>query len=164
MVKEINKTGWAKFCKEFSATNQYRQANVSIVDKKQKENGLVNNLSFMGLGLAKKGRLISGLELFAGRWDPAKITEPVLSIKEPAKVMLETDDKGNDRRLRVLTKDGIEARIELYGEKHPWQSRVLVEKVAYSLYERRGYTPGNDRGDWYKAEKIVKEAERQFAK
>jgi hypothetical protein len=31
-----------------------------------------------------------------------------------------------------------------------------IARVAYSLYEKRGYTPGNDFSDWIEAEKIVK--------
>jgi hypothetical protein len=31
-----------------------------------------------------------------------------------------------------------------------------IARVAYSLYEKRGYTPGNDFSDWLEAEKIVK--------
>ena len=30
-----------------------------------------------------------------------------------------------------------------------------IARVAYSLYEKRGYTPGNDFSDWIEAEKIV---------
>jgi hypothetical protein len=31
-----------------------------------------------------------------------------------------------------------------------------IARVAYGLYEKRGYTPGNDFSDWLEAEKIVK--------
>ncbi len=34
--------------------------------------------------------------------------------------------------------------------------RDEIAKVAYSLYEKRGYAPGNDFVDWLEAEKIVK--------
>jgi hypothetical protein len=30
-----------------------------------------------------------------------------------------------------------------------------IARVAYSLYEKRGRTPGNDLADWVEAEKIV---------
>lgn len=30
-----------------------------------------------------------------------------------------------------------------------------IERVAYGLYEKRGYVPGNDFADWIEAEKIV---------
>ena len=32
-----------------------------------------------------------------------------------------------------------------------------IARVAYGLYEKRGYTPGNDFSDWMEAEKIVKQ-------
>ncbi len=34
--------------------------------------------------------------------------------------------------------------------------RDEIARVAYGLYEKRGYTPGNDFSDWIEAEKIVK--------
>jgi hypothetical protein len=33
--------------------------------------------------------------------------------------------------------------------------RSLIEKKAYELFVERGYTNGDDQGDWYKAEKLV---------
>ncbi len=34
--------------------------------------------------------------------------------------------------------------------------RDEIARVAYGLFEKRGYTPGNDFSDWIEAEKIVK--------
>jgi hypothetical protein len=34
--------------------------------------------------------------------------------------------------------------------------RDEIARVAYGLYEKRGYAPGNDFSDWIEAEKIVK--------
>ncbi len=34
--------------------------------------------------------------------------------------------------------------------------RDEIASVAYGLYEKRGYAPGNDFVDWLEAEKIVK--------
>ena len=31
----------------------------------------------------------------------------------------------------------------------------LIEQKAYELYVNRGYTHGDDQGDWYEAEKAV---------
>jgi hypothetical protein len=38
----------------------------------------------------------------------------------------------------------------------PAEFFALIEKTAYELYEKRGYSHGADQGDWYEAEKIVK--------
>jgi Protein of unknown function (DUF2934) len=159
MVKEISRSSWSKFCKNFSATNQYRLANVSIIDRSKGESRLFNELALLGIGLEKKGKTIDGVQLFAGRWDPEKMLEPVMSIKQPTKIVVDQDDRGFDRMLRVQAKDGTEARIELYGEKNP---EKLVEKVAYSIFEKRGYAYGDDMHDWLEAEKIVREAEEQL--
>jgi hypothetical protein len=160
-MKEISRQTWPKFFKTFNSTNQYRQVNVSIVDKRQGESNLVSNMPFLGIKMAKEGRTVGGLRLYAGRWDSEKLNEPILSIQQPAKVLLEKNGNENDR-LRIITKDGAEAHIDLYGEKGSEQPRALVEKVAYSIYEKRGYAPGNDMGDWFQAEKILKETEEQL--
>lgn len=34
----------------------------------------------------------------------------------------------------------------------------LIENKAFEIFEARGYAQGDDRGDWYEAEKIVKKS------
>jgi len=34
--------------------------------------------------------------------------------------------------------------------------RQRIEKKAYQLFEQRGYAHGNDLGDWFEAERLVK--------
>jgi len=110
----------------------------------------------MGLTLEKKGRLIDGVQLLSGWWDGDQVARPLYSFKNPDKIMLEINEDGDDWRLMVWTKDGVKASIELVGVQNPnW----VVEKVAYSLYERRGCTHGQDANDWFEAERKVKEAE-----
>ncbi len=161
MEKEITKTSWSKFFRDFNATNQFRQANISIIDKRKSSDGVASNLTFLGMGMEKKGRNIEGVQFFAGRWDPEKIVEPILSVKEPVKIILQKSQNGQDQMVRVQAKDGSEARIELFGENRP---EPLVEKVAYTIYERRGRSDGNDQGDWFQAERIVKETEKQLTR
>ena len=43
----------------------------------------------------------------------------------------------------------------------PEQWHNMVCKKAYELYEKRGYTPGNELGDWFEAEKIMQHQHRQ---
>ncbi len=37
------------------------------------------------------------------------------------------------------------------------KKRDEIARVAYSLYEKRGYAPGNNFEDWLEAEKIVQQ-------
>jgi hypothetical protein len=158
-MKEIKRNAWSKFCRQFTAQNQYRQANVTIIDRNNKESGLTGNLPFLGMVLQKNGRLIDGVKLFAGQWQPDKLMEPVLVIREPEKLMLDKDAQGVDQCLWIQTADGSKARIELHGERDQNLQRELVEKVAYAIFERRGYSNGNDINDWLEAERLVKSAE-----
>jgi hypothetical protein len=162
MIKEISRNNWSKFCKSFNTANQYRQINIAISDKRNGENHVLENSPFLGINIRKKGRIIDGFQLFAGIWDPEKVTAPVLMINEPSKVTIEKDKGGIDRFLKIRAADGAEARLEIFGEKKPEPPRELVEKVAYSLYERRGYAQGNDMGDWLEAENILRKTEEQM--
>lgn len=162
MIKEIKRNVWSKFCKNFSSDNQYRWMSVYHADKWHDEGNSIAYSPFIGLSIEKKGRLIDGIRLFAGWSDPEQITHPVITIKEPEKVTVEKDSDGQDQRLIIKSKAGHETTIDLTGTKDFWQQHEFVEKIAYSLYERRGYRHGDDWGDWLKAENLVKQAEEQF--
>lgn len=163
MTKEIRRNTWSKFCKQFSTANQFRPTSIQVKQKGRNGNRTMMSYPFMGLILEKKGRQIDGIQLYTGSWNPDSLTEPVISIKQPAKLVLEKSKDGADTRLVVQSRDGTEARIELQDRRSDALYWNYVEKVAYSLYERRGYTPGNDQGDWYEAERKVRQAEAQFA-
>ncbi len=50
----------------------------------------------------------------------------------------------------------------MMSSKSSWRSlkqdqlNDLIRKKAYELYEKRGYSSGNDQADWFEAERIVK--------
>jgi hypothetical protein len=163
MLKEINRNTWSKFCRKFSSENRYRQFNVNVTGQNRKNDKIVWDSPFMGMALEKNGRLIDGIRLFSAWADPKSAALPTASFKQPVKIMLEKDKNGIDHKLMVHTKDGMEALIKLTGDKDPGKHYSLVEKIAYSMYEWRGHSHGNDEGDWIEAEKKVAEAEMQFS-
>jgi hypothetical protein len=163
MKKEITRSSWARFCKKFSQNNRYRLFNVNVINNDRSGGQIVWESPFMGLALEKKGRLIDGFRLFSVWADPQYTAHPIASFKQPTKLTLEKDKQGNDVRLIVHTKDGATATVEMISDRDPNQHRTLVEKVAYSMYEHRGYSHGGDRVDWIEAERKVSETEAQFA-
>lgn len=161
MTKQIKRNGWSRFCRQFSASNQFRPAQVKV--KKAKGRKIIDAVDcfpLVGVALAKKGRLIDSIQLFAGRPDADTPVEPVITIKNPAEVILEQSKSGEDSLLRIKSKDGFEATVEIQQAEDLY--RDLVEKVAYKLYERRGFSHGNDHDDWYEAERKLGEVRRQF--
>lgn len=160
MITAIKKTEWPKFHRRFNATNLYRPARLSIIDADGHET-TVCPAPFMGIAFTRQGRKINGIQFLAGQADPERLVEVVTTVAEPTGMTLETDDDGTDRRLRIRSQaDDREIVLELTGQRQ--SSQILVQKVAYSLYERRGYTPGNDRDDWYEAEQKVRQVEAQL--
>ena len=162
MGTEIKRNTWSRFCKKFNTTNQLRWATVSVKARGENETAISQDQPFMGIAITKKGRLIDGIELFAARYNPERLAEPVVTVKEPARLVLEKSPDGTDNRLMIQSKDGSVASVALTGETGPQQRQAFVEKLAYSMYERRGCTHGDHVHDWLEAERRVKETELQF--
>ena len=161
MKTEIKRNNWTRFCKKFNQSNQYRQATVSIKDKNKKEIALEQNMPLLGIAITKKGRLIDGIDLFTDRHN-ADI--PTLSVKQLSRIILEKDREGTDHCLIIESKDGTRADVLLNGQRDPRTYHNFVEKLAYSYYEQRGYSPGNDQDDWKQAEQKIKETELLLTK
>lgn len=162
MDKEIKRNSWSKFCRKFSSDNQYRGVTIKFVDRHKKVVNVSDNLPFLGLALTKNGRLIDGFELFSEWGHVERVAAPVAAIKEPSKVKVGFDKNGRENSLVIESKDGSRLDIALTGEADNNRHRYLVEKVAYSMYEQRGYTPGSHESDWLEAERMVRETESQF--
>ena len=162
MTTEVKRNTWTRFCKKFNATNQLRLATVTIAPRGGQPAAVYQNTPFLGLTFTRKGRAIDGVELFTSRFDPDRLAEPVVSVKQPARIILEKDQNGADSRLTVEAKDGTVASVLLTSVVFPEQ--VFVEKVAYSIYERRGHADGGHVDDWLEAERRVKQTELQFAR
>lgn len=161
MKTEIKKNQWAKFFQKFNLDHQYDQMTVSFKEKNSYDRLPPNDDPFMGLALQKEGRVITGVQFFAGIGDSETVAEPVFTVKQPAKIHVDQDDDSRDRRITVRSKDGLETIIEL-GPQDIGQRRSLVEKVAYSIYKKRDGRHGCDADDWKEAEQKVKEAETIF--
>lgn len=161
MMKEIKRNQWSRFFKKFNASNQYRELNISIRDNKADKNVLLGGSPFMGLALEKKGRLIDGVQFVAARADYERVTQPILSIKQPDRIYIEKSADGGERRITVKSKDGTEASAEL-GNQIPDREQDLIRQIAYSIYEKRGRYHGNDADDWLKAEQKVQEVKESF--
>jgi len=130
MKVEIKRNSWGRFRKTFNTSNQYRQSVLSVTRKNRKEIEICRDCPFMGIAIAKKGRLIDGVEFFVFQHDPNNLSQPVLSLKEPVVIVVEKDEHGSDTRLMVESKDGTIVSMSLTGENKPHQFRSLVEMMA----------------------------------
>ncbi|MCP4567887.1 MAG: DUF2934 domain-containing protein [FCB group bacterium] len=161
MANEIKRNYWSRFCRKFNTANQYRRTVVNITAGE----GVTETIPlspFMGVTLSRKGKYIDGIQILAGQPNPETVANPILTIKQPEKVIVESDREGIDRCLRISSKDGTETMLELDGERESNLANSLVEKLAYSMFERRGQAPGNDKDDWFEAERKVRDAELEL--
>lgn len=158
MKNEIKRNHWSRFLKKFNSANQYRRTALSVRHSRDNADNIEMG-PFMGVALSKKGRFIDGVQFLTGAWDKDTVARPAMTIKDPAQIVLEKDDDGRDSILRIRSNDGIEANLRLSGEPQIDQCRKVVEKVAYSMFEKRGYSHGDDMRDWYEAEQKVRQIE-----
>jgi len=68
-----------------------------------------------------------------------------------SKVMGKLRDKSSQKKKEAVPKTSKRG----FSQISPDVVRSLIEKRAYSFYEKRGCTPGNDLKDWYEAEKSI---------
>ncbi len=163
MAKEIKKNVWAQFLRRFNSANQYRHLVLHVKDEADEKRISIDDNPFLGMALRKNGRAIDGIQLFAGQADSENITQPVVVIDNPARIMLEKDNDGFDHQVMVSSNDGTELKIEL-GQKNDRMADELTRKVAYSIYEKRGYGHGSDVDDWLTAENKIKNTELLFVR
>lgn len=161
MKKEIKRTNWTRFFKQFNAGNQYRTATVTV------ERGKTvfldeRNAPFMGLRVTKKGRLIDGIDLHVARRQPEEFDEPIVSIKSPTAITLKKDKTGATTEMQIKADDDTIVSVSLTETDQETMQRRVVETIAYSLAERRGFAPGNEQNDWLEAEQKVRETASQF--
>lgn len=164
MQKELKRSGWGKFFKKFSLDNQYRSASVTRSWDKDSQIELGPGYPFLGAALAKKGRLIDGIQFLAGCGDSERVAYPFASLEKPAKVILHSAENGDAARLEVHSEDKQVLAVVFRSAKERQQFYGLIEKVAYDIFERRGASAGSDWNDWMEAERKVREAELSLTK
>jgi len=163
MKTEIKRNYWSRFIKKFSAANRYRQATVALTGSGRKKIEISGDTPFAGVGIGRKGRSIESIELLAGQHDPEQLTMPVVSVNQPQRLTVYRDPEGRDMCLSIKGEKGTVAMLTLAGDPDQDQYRGFVQKLAYSIYERRGCQPGQHVEHWLEAEEKIREAELEYS-
>jgi hypothetical protein len=162
MKKEIRRNQWSRFCRQFSARNQYRPARLRVQSGGQQEQVTDETVPFLGMDVEKKGRLIDGIRIVGLGHDADALAHPLMSLKQPSEVLVESDKTGVDKRLVITAKDGSRATVDLTEGADPEIKQRLVERIAYSIYEKSGGSHGHDINHWLEAENRVVSTEKAF--
>lgn len=163
MKKEVTRNRWSRFCKQFSAANQFRRMTLSVKKGKGRATITSDQRPFLGVMIEKKNRKIDKIQFFAGRSAADTVSEPVFEISQPSRFVVERDKAGMDTRLTVESNDGSRAQLELVGTGREEGYESFVRDVAYSLYQQRG-NDGADLDDWLTAEKIIQDSSTVFTR
>ena len=162
MTNTIKRNNWSRFCRTFSTSNQFCEAEVRLMGLTAEPGEATRRFSFMGMALKKEGRLIDGVQLFGATADAHQVAAPVVTITNPKEIMVECDRDGADRRLTIRSADGTEATVVIHDSSDSDSQRELVERTAYSVYESRGHSHGDDQHDWLEAERRLNQAASVF--
>jgi len=163
MKKEVSRNRWSRFCKQFSATNQFRRMTISVEGRKGRATISSEQRPFLGVMIQKKDRKIDRIQFFAGRGAAEAVSEPVFEIQQPSRFVIERDQDGQDMRLMVESADGARAELELAGSGREEGYQSLVKDVAYSIFQQRG-NHGRDLDNWLTAEKIIQDTSTVFTR
>ena len=162
MTNTIKRNNWSRFCRKFSTSNQFCEAEVQLMGSTAEPGNAPCRFSFVGMALKKEGRLIDGVQLFGATADAQPVAAPVVTITNPKEIMVERDQDGADRRVTIRSADGTEATVVILDSSDSDSRQELFEKTAYSLYESRGYSHGDDQHDWLEAERRLNQAASVF--
>ncbi|MBA2848224.1 DUF2934 domain-containing protein [Thermosulfuriphilus ammonigenes] len=156
MKKErILKKEWKNFLKEFNGANQFRPVRL-LVD----EHLVAENLPFMGIAYEEKTKTV---EFYVGGMDADHIDHLIHSLRSPRAIYALKED-GRLLGLEVQSAKDPKAAVEFIGEPEEAQrtKHELIQKIAYSLYEKRGREAGREKEDWYQAEELVAKMAKRF--
>ncbi len=155
----ILKKEWPDFIKEFNRQNQFRRVTVSLGDEV-----LVGNpgLPLVGITYDPDARM---LEVSLGVSDPEDPVRTFHSVEVPRAIYLIKDDEAANpvAGLQIQGAPKTSMTYVYFQDSQPEDARLQwIANMAFSLFERRGKTPGDDQADWYQAEKLVGEAANRF--
>jgi hypothetical protein len=101
MTNTIKRNSWSRFCRTFSTSNQFCDAEVRLMGLTAEPGEATRRFSFMGMALKKEGRLIDGVQLFSATADAQPVAAPVVTITNPKEILVERDQDGADCRLTI---------------------------------------------------------------
>ena len=162
MTNNIKRNNWSRFCRKFSTTNQFNNAEVQQMGSMSEQENRSQQFSFVGMALKKEGRLIDGVQLFGATSDAKSTTIPVVTITNPKEISVERDKNGTDRKLIIKSGDGKKVTIIMHNGVESDNRQKLIEKTAYSIFESRGHSHGDDQNDWQQAERLIEEVVSTF--
>jgi len=117
MIKEIKRNVWSKFLREFSVENKNSHISARVVDYHKKNGAWISETPFKGLKLNKRGKLIDGVNLFAGEVNDINSEQEVLKIRFPEKIVLEKNSDGTPKKIEIHTNNDQVALLTFNNEE-----------------------------------------------
>lgn len=155
----ILKKEWPDFIREFNRQNQFRRATVLLGDEV-----LVGSpgLPLAGLTYDPEGRRMEVCLGVSNPQDPVRVFH---SVEVPRAVYLLQDDDAPNPVVGLQIQGAPKSRMSFIylQDVNPDGARLQwIANVAFSIYEAKGKTQGDDQADWYQAEALVNEVASRF--
>ncbi len=155
----ILKKEWPDFVKDFSRQNQFRRVTLLLGD-----DVLVGSpgLPLAGVTYDPEDRK---LEVYLGISDSGDPVRAFHSVEVPRAIYLIKDDDAPNPVVGLQIQGAPKTRMSFVylQDSDPDEARFQwIANVAFSIYEARGKTPGDDQADWFQAEALVNEVASRF--
>jgi hypothetical protein len=139
-------------------TNAFRFALTAIerVDPEGSVTKLYENIPLMSLGLARRKGRISEFEVKLGQIHNGLPGILPISLGAPSTLNYSRSDDDSPHIIEVQNEDGHKLIIQIHGHTISDSYNSLIREMAYSLAENRGFVPGYELQDWFRAERLIK--------
>jgi len=155
-MKEIKKQQWSRVCRDMS--RKYRFARTKVLRTDANGNSVAEHQAapLSGLSLAKRRGRFSAFEVSLCEIRNGSPTTSTISISAPIKILGNSSTEDGTESLEVYSEVGHRLILRVLGRTIEESYGALVEKTAYTLAEGRGFVPGHEKEDWFRAERLVR--------
>lgn len=155
-MKEIKKQQWSRLCGKINRERQFARTEVVHVDSDGNETMTHCQAPLLSISLERQRGKISGFVIRLGEVHNDSPAAHPISIGAPARVMHTSSEETGSETIEIHTVDGRRLVMRVFGRTTQESYDRLVEELAYKLAEVRGFVPGQEQEDWFRAEKLVR--------
>jgi hypothetical protein len=157
-MKEIKKQQWSRWCRDLSSKYQFARTKVLCIDADGDSTTEHQAAPLSRLSLARRRGKISAFEVSLCEIRNGSPTTSSIAIGAPIRILSDASDDDGTETIEIYNEDGHRLVLRLFGQTIEESYESLVEEMAYNLAELRGFVPGQEHEDWFRAEKLVRKA------
>ena len=155
-MKEIKKQQWSRLCGDISSEYRFARTRVLNTDANGNSTTEQHTAPLSHLSLARRKGKISAFEVSLCEIRNGSPATSTISIGTPFRILRNPSSEDETETIEIYNEDGLKLILQIFGRTIEDSYGALVEKMAYTLAEVRGFVPGHEQEDWFRAEKLVR--------